>query len=70
MDYTMKSLTHKLLAITFIFTLAAGCASVTDPGLADQSEQPNAEQITPDQQPDNPGFESDADVSPIYDKPE
>ncbi len=65
----MKSLTHKLLAVTFIFTLAAGCASVTDPGLAEQPEQPNTEQVTPDQ-PDSPGFDSDADVSPIYPKPE
>ena len=41
----MKSLSTKLLALTCIFALATGCASVTDAGLAE--ETPQLEQVTP-----------------------
>ncbi len=66
----MKSLIKKFVALTFIVALFAGCASsVTDSGLSQQPEKPATEQVTPDQ-PDNPGFGTESDVSPIVDKPE
>lgn len=61
----MKSLIHKLLAFTFVFALITGCASVTDAGLETQPEQPVVEQT----QIDNPGFDTDSEMSTIYDKP-
>ncbi len=64
----MKSLAHKLLAFTFIIALATGCASVTDAGLASQPDQPAVEQPAP--QPDSPGFNTDAGMDPIVDRPE
>lgn len=68
----MKSLTHKLLAITFSVALFTGCASVTDSGF-DQPEQAQLEQ-QPTEQPtptvDNPDFGTDQDMSMIRDKPE
>ena len=65
----MKSLTHKLLAFTFIIALATGCASVTDAGLQSQPDQPTVEQ-TSDDETDNPGFGSEQDMTVIVDKPE
>jgi hypothetical protein len=65
----MKTLTHKLLAFTFVFALAVGCGSVTDAGLdTDQPDRPAVEQTAP--QPDNPGFDSDQTMDPIVDEPE
>ncbi|WP_138430622.1 hypothetical protein [Fodinibius saliphilus] len=64
----MKSLAKKLLAVTFAFALFTGCASVTDPGLDTTPEQNNSE-VTQDT-PDRDGFDSDSDMSTIYDKPE
>lgn len=63
----MKSLTHKLIAFTFVIALATGCGSVTDAGLDTQTDQPEIEQTAP--QPDNPGFDTDSDMSTIVDKP-
>jgi hypothetical protein len=66
----MKSLTHKLLAFTFVIALAAGCGSVTDAGLdTDQPDTPDTEQVSPDTI-DEPGFGSDSDMSTIVDEPE
>ncbi|MDZ7683099.1 MAG: hypothetical protein U5J63_15680 [Fodinibius sp.] len=59
----MKSLTHKLLAVTFIIALATGCASVTDAGLDTQPKQPTVEQTT-DGQADSPGFGTDQSMDP------
>ena len=61
----MKTLTTKLLAVTFIFALATGCASVTDPGL--DTQEPNIEQPT---HVDTPDLGTDQDMSPIVDRPE
>jgi len=63
----MKSFAHKLLAFSFIFALATGCASVTDAGL-DTSKDQQVEQQAPN--PDNIQFGSDSDMQPILDKPE
>jgi len=62
----MKSLTHKLLALSFILALATGCASVTDAGMT-QSKKTNTPTVQ-QPKPDNPGF-SGSDMDPIYDKP-
>ena len=65
----MKSLAHKLLALTFIIALFAGCASVTDAGLDTQTDQQSTveiEQNTP--QPEDPGFDGQ-EMDPILDKP-
>lgn len=64
----MKSLAHKLLALTFVIALATGCASVTDAGLDTQPEQQTVEQEAP--QPDNPGFGDGQEMDPILDRPE
>ena len=66
----MKSLTHKLLALVCIFALFTGCASVTDTGIDTQPQQPQAEQIVPDQDNDDADFGSESDMSTILDKPE
>ena len=63
----MKSLTHKLLAFTFIIALATGCASVTDAGLDTPADKPVVEQPA---EPDSPGFGSDEEMNVIVDKPE
>ena len=63
----MKSFAHKLLAFSFIFALATGCASVTDAGL-DAPKDQNIEKPAPN--PDNIQFGSEAEMNPILDKPE
>ncbi len=64
----MKSLAHKLLAVTFIFALATGCASsVTD---ANIDQQPEQVELQPADQIDDSGFGTDQEMSPIVDKPE
>ena len=64
----MKSLVKKLLAFTFVIALFTGCASVTDAGLDSQPEQSDTELTT--EQPDQDGFSSESDMSPIVPKPE
>lgn len=62
----MKSLSTKLLAFTFIFALATGCASsVTD--VQESADEAEIEQVTPPA-PDQ-GFGGD-DVDPIREEPE
>lgn len=66
----MKSFAHKLLALTFIAALSVGCASsITDAGLSQQPEKTKTERVT-QTQPDTPTFGTEADVSPIVDRPE
>lgn len=61
----MKSLSTKLLAFTFIFAIATGCASsVTD--VQDNAEEPETEQVTPPA----PDQELGDDVDPIREEPE
>jgi len=64
----MKTLSTKLLASICIIAMAAGCASVTDAGLAEQPAEQNIEQVAPpapDVDPINTGLEAE----PIVDKP-
>ena len=62
----MKSLSTKLLAITCIFALATGCASVTDAGLT--QDEPQIEQtVAPDAESN--GVENGNSMEPIRDKP-
>ncbi|MDZ7715978.1 MAG: hypothetical protein U5J95_07155 [Balneolaceae bacterium] len=63
----MKSLSTKLLAITCIFALATGCASVTDAGL-DQQE-PQVQQVTPPNADQGFGTDNDNSMDPIRDEP-
>jgi hypothetical protein len=63
----MKSLAHKLLACTFIIAMATGCASVTDAGMTRDNSTSTPAVTQP--KPDNPGFSTDQDMSPIVDKP-
>jgi len=65
----MKSLAHKLLALTFVIALTTGCASsVTDAGLASQPDN-TAKTAIQKPKPQNPSFGTDSDMQPIYDKP-
>ncbi len=65
----MKSLSTKLLALTCIFALATGCASVTDAGLAEQpAPDQTIEQVTPPA-PDVDPVGSGVKADPIVDNP-
>ncbi len=66
----MKTLSTKLLAITCIFALVTGCASVTDHGLAEQPDQPVIEQVTPPQPDDidKPEFGGGDDMEVVGDE--
>ncbi|HLR24307.1 MAG TPA: hypothetical protein VK112_00475 [Fodinibius sp.] len=66
----MKSLVQKTVAVIFIAALATGCASMTDAGLSQQQpEKSETEQVAPNQ-PNDVQMGTDADVSPIVDRPE
>ena len=64
----MKTLSTKLLASICIIGLAAGCASVTDAGLAEQPADQNIEQVAPPA-PDVDPIETGVRAEPIVDKP-
>lgn len=64
----MKTLSTKLLAATFIFALATGCASVTDAGLAEQPQEPAIEQVTPPAPTPGP-IMSGQEITVMADKP-
>lgn len=44
---SLKTFSIKFFAATFVIAMAAGCASVTDAGLAEQPQSEIIEQVTP-----------------------